>query len=54
MNKIVRADQSPMNRMQWCCALDCGHDIWLTQTAKPTIGRSIECPKCPAKEGGKS
>lgn len=34
--KVVRADQSPLNKKQWCLELDCGHEVWVTSRGKPT------------------
>ncbi len=34
--QVVRIDQSPMNAKRWCLELDCGHEVWITSTRRPT------------------
>ena len=43
MVKVLRADRSPLNKKQWLCKLDCGHEQWVTSTRKPTKARCYEC-----------
>ena len=33
--RIVRVDRSPLNPKRWCLMLECGHEEWVTATAKP-------------------
>lgn len=39
-SKVVRANQSPLNKLQWLCELDCGHEQWVTSKRKPRV---VEC-----------
>jgi hypothetical protein len=39
-SKVVSAKQSPLNKKQWHCDLECGHSEWVTSTRKP---RMVEC-----------
>lgn len=34
--KVLRADQSPLNRKQWSCELECGCEKWITSSRRPT------------------
>jgi len=43
MVKVLRADKSPLNKKQWLCGLECGHEQWVTSTRKPTKARCYEC-----------
>lgn len=43
MVKVLRADKSPLNKKQWLCELECGHEQWVTSTRKPTKARCYEC-----------
>ena len=38
--KVLRAKQSPLNKLQWDCDLACGHSEWVTAKRKP---RTVEC-----------
>lgn len=48
-SKVLRATQSPLNKMQWHCDLECGCSTWITSKRKPT---RAECyadhPQTPA------
>lgn len=33
--KVLSATQSPLNKKQWLCELDCGHAIWVTSNRRP-------------------
>lgn len=35
MKKVVRVDQSPMNKKRWCIELECGHETWVTAARRP-------------------
>lgn len=39
-SKVIRASQSPLNKLQWLCELDCGHEQWVTSKRKPRV---VEC-----------
>jgi len=43
MIKVLRADKSPLNKKQWLCELECGHEQWVTSTRKPTKAHCYEC-----------
>ena len=45
---IVRADQSPLNKMQWLITFACGHKVWHTQTMKPSGSKT--CALCRSKD----
>lgn len=45
--KVLRIDQSPMNPLQWCCLLACGHDQWVTAKRKPER-KHMKCDRCVA------
>ena len=36
MSNVVRVDRSPLNKKQWLLELDCGHEVWITSSRKPT------------------
>jgi hypothetical protein len=38
--RVVRVDQSPMNAAVWVLQLECGHDIYRTQKARPSRERT--------------
>lgn len=38
--KVIRAKQSPLNKMQWHCDLACGHSEWVTSKRRPV---AVEC-----------
>lgn len=42
---VERVDRSPMNKLQWCVALQCGHEAWVTRKARPTAKR-MRCEEC--------
>lgn len=42
----VRAKQSPLNPLQWCLSLMCGHECWITQKTRPKVPQQIICGKC--------
>lgn len=44
--KVLRVDQSPMSRLQWCCLLACGHELWVTSKRKPA-SKTMKCSICP-------
>ena len=58
LQKVLRADRSPMNARQWLCELECGHEQWRSSVRKPV---KFECMKCaqeqqkggPTKKEGK-
>jgi hypothetical protein len=39
-SKVIRANQSPLNKSQWHCDLECGCSQWVTAKQKP---RMVEC-----------
>lgn len=39
-HRIVRIDRSPMNEKIWVLQLDCGHDVCVTQKARPSKERT--------------
>lgn len=43
MVKVLRADRSPLNKRQWLCELECGHEQWVTSARKPSKTRCYEC-----------
>jgi hypothetical protein len=43
MVKVLRADRSPLNKHQWLCELECGHEQWVTSARKPSKTRCYEC-----------
>lgn len=47
--KVIRASQSPLNKLQWLCELDCGHQQWVTSKRKPRV---FECSNQHVFEGG--
>jgi hypothetical protein len=44
---VTRVDRSPLNRRQWCLEMACGHEVWVTSTAKPSR-KVARCERCPA------
>jgi hypothetical protein len=42
---VSRVDQSPMNPKRWCLTLTCGHEVWVTRSARPKIQAHF-CEKC--------
>jgi hypothetical protein len=42
---VVSAKQSPLNPTRWCCALQCGHDAWVTSKRKPKA-KLLDCQQC--------
>lgn len=42
---VVSVKQSPLNRLQWCLTLSCGHDLWVTAKGKPRRKRT-RCERC--------
>ncbi len=38
--RLVRIDQSPMNALIWVLQLACGHDVYVTQTSRPSLTRT--------------
>jgi hypothetical protein len=44
---VVRADQSPLNKMQWRVVLACGHVRWVTATVAPVTAHCYSCAKEP-------
>lgn len=45
MAKVLKVTQAPLNKLQWCCSLHCGHDVWVTAKRRPK-GQNLACPKC--------
>lgn len=43
MVKVLRADRSPLNKKQWLCELECGHEQWVTSARKPSKTHCYEC-----------
>lgn len=37
---VIRATQSPLNKRQWLCELECGHEQWVTANRRPV---KVEC-----------
>ena len=46
MVKVLRADRSPLNKRQWLCELECGHEQWVTSARKPS---KVDCYECKSK-----
>jgi hypothetical protein len=49
MRKITRVVQSPLNPLQWCVELDCGHERWVTRVRAPRR-KGFRCMQCQRKE----
>ena len=49
---VKRADQSPMNRKQWCLLLSCGHEVWVTASRRPAT-KVLDCEKCTKAEAAR-
>lgn len=43
--EVLRVTQSPMNKLQWCLTLDCGHDVWITRRSRPSL-KTAACDRC--------
>jgi hypothetical protein len=43
---VRRVDQSPMNAKRWCLTLNCGHEVWVTASRRPSRMKQ-ECTICP-------
>ena len=45
--RVEQAARSPMNKMRWLVALDCGHEEWITSSIDPDRGEpwveSLDC-----------
>lgn len=42
--RVVRVTRSPMNAKRWCLELDCGHEVWVSASRKPTA-KTAPCDK---------
>lgn len=67
--RVLRVDQSPMNPVIWILELACGHDVTVTQKARPSTMRTftdkatgdrmtdykmVECWRCKDAQKGHS
>ncbi len=52
MTIIVRADQSPLNKVRWMLELACGHQFWKSTNRRPKPGAKIACPMCRDEAAG--
>jgi transcription elongation factor Elf1 len=43
--KVISVKQSPLNTLQWCIGLACGHDQWVTAKRRPTR-KTLRCNRC--------
>jgi hypothetical protein len=50
MRMVVAVRQSPLNPAQWCCDLDCGHDVWVSAKRRP-MKKIIACDRCTQAAG---
>ena len=42
---VIHVKQSPLNKLQWCLGLRCGHDAWVTSKSRPKR-KTARCSKC--------
>lgn len=45
---VIRVDQSPVNPKRWCLQLECGHEVWVSASKKPTT-KVADCESCRRK-----
>ena len=41
--RVLRATQSPLNKLRWHCDLECGHETWHRGTRKPKRAYCYTC-----------